>query len=261
MAEVSQQMFLGTQEVFGIQNQIWTGINPYELPAPPAATYVTGGLIYYVDAGDASSYPGSGSTWTDISGQGRTTTLNNGPTYDSNNGGSIDFDGVNDNAQTTSGFNPNLTTKTLIGWCKLNSITQQGGGLIGAGWPANSQTFDTIVYNETNNGWMFGSDNFNRTFSSGVKETSTNDWVMISAVYESGTNGYKMYRQNTLIAQGTQSVLTINDANSAYWLGKRHSTATGPLDGYISVGMIYNRALSSTEITQNYDYFKGRYGL
>jgi len=264
MAEVSQQIYLGNEQVFGFQNQIWTGINPYEL-VPAAATYVTGGLIYYVDAGVASSYPGSGTTWTDISGQNRTTTLRNGPTYNSGSGGTLIFDGTNDFAQVATGFNPNLTTKTMIGWCKLGSITQQGGGLIGAGYTLTGSfepaTFDAIVYNETNQGWGFGSNGFSRTFWSGVKETSTNDWVMITAVYASGTNGYKMYRQNSLIAQGTQSVLSINSVNSGYWLGKRHAELTGPLSASISVGMIYNRALSSTEITQNYNYFKGRYGL
>jgi hypothetical protein len=230
----------------------------------PATTppYVTDGLIYYVDAGNTSSYPGSGTTWTDLSGQGRTTTLVNGPTFDSGNGGSINFDGSNDYAQVASGFNPNLTTKTMIGWVKLKNVSQQGGGLIGSGYSlAALNTFDTIVYNETNEGWGFGSNNFARTFWSNVKETSTNDWVMITGVYASGTNGYKMYRQDQLIAQGTRNVLSVNNANSGYWLGKRHATTTGPLNAYIAVGMIYNKALSATEIAQNYNHFKGRFGL
>jgi hypothetical protein len=227
----------------------------------PTTPYVTDGLIYYVDAGDTDSYPGSGTTWTDLSGQGRTTTLINGPTFDSGDGGSINFDGSNDFAGVQS-FNPNITTKTMLGWVRLKNISQQGGGLIGSGFTSyNANTFDAIVYNETNQGWGFGSDGFARTFWSGVKETSTDDWAMITAVYQSGTNGYKMYRQDTLIAQGTKSVLTINNANSGYWLGKRHAATTGPLNAYIAVGMIYNKALSSTEVTQNYNHFKGRFGL
>jgi hypothetical protein len=227
---------------------------------PPAI--VTDGLIYYVDAGNTSSYGGSGTTWYDLSGQNRTTTLYNGPTFDSANSGSINFDGSNDYAQIATGFNPNLTTKTMIGWCKLKSTTQQGGGLIGAGNNmGSSDAFDSIVYNETNDGWGFGSDGFNRTFWTGVKETSTNDWVMITGVYATGSNEYKMYRQDTLIGSGSKSILTINNANSGFWLGKRFETSTGPLNAYISVGMIYNRALSASEVTQNYNFFKGRYGL
>ena len=58
----------------------------------------TSGLIFYLDAANTRSYPGSGTTWTDLSGNGNTGTLTNGPTYSSANGGQIVFDGSNDNA-------------------------------------------------------------------------------------------------------------------------------------------------------------------
>ena len=61
-------------------------------------TTVTSGLVLCLDAGNAKSYPGSGTVWTDLSGNGNTGTLINGPTYNSANGGSIVFDGVNDYA-------------------------------------------------------------------------------------------------------------------------------------------------------------------
>ncbi|MFM7065351.1 MAG: hypothetical protein ACKO0U_00750, partial [Gammaproteobacteria bacterium] len=57
---------------------------------------VNSGLVLSLDAGNARSYPGSGSTWTDLAAAARTGTLTNGPTYSSSNGGSIVFDGVND---------------------------------------------------------------------------------------------------------------------------------------------------------------------
>src|SRR6056300_246225 len=59
------------------------------------APIVTDGLVFYVDAGNSNSYPGSGGTWTDLVG-GNDGTLTNGPTYNSGNGGSIVFDGVDD---------------------------------------------------------------------------------------------------------------------------------------------------------------------
>jgi hypothetical protein len=261
MAIVGQGLYLGNEPIQLIQNNNQVLANPFDFDETPP--YITDGLIYYVDAGNTSSYPGSGTTWTDLSGAGRTTTLTNGPTFDSANGGSINFDGTNDYAVVASGFNPNITTKTMLGWCKLKNVSQQGGGLIGAGFVLGFElTFDAIVYNETNDGWGFGSNNFARTFWSGVKETSTDDWVMITAVYAAGTNAYKMYRQDLQIAQGTQSVLSINNANSGYWVGKRHTnTPNGPLNAYIAVGMIYDRALTADEITQNYNHFKGRFGL
>ena len=63
---------------------------------------VTDGLVLCLDAGNVKSYPGSGTTWTDLSGKGNTGTLTNGPTYSSANGGSIVFDGVDDRVSGTS---------------------------------------------------------------------------------------------------------------------------------------------------------------
>ena len=53
---------------------------------------VRDGLVLNLDAGEPSSYPGTGTAWTDLSGNGNTGTLTNGPTYSSANGGSIVFD-------------------------------------------------------------------------------------------------------------------------------------------------------------------------
>jgi hypothetical protein len=61
-------------------------------------------LQLYLDAGNASSYPGSGTAWTDLSGNSRNGTLTNGPTYSSDNGGSIVFDGSNDFVQCTVSY-------------------------------------------------------------------------------------------------------------------------------------------------------------
>ena len=57
---------------------------------------VMNGLVLALDAANPKSYPGSGTTWTDLSGRGNTGTLTNGPTYSSANGGSLVFDGTND---------------------------------------------------------------------------------------------------------------------------------------------------------------------
>ena len=63
---------------------------------------VTDGLVLCLDAADNNSYPGSGNTWTDLSGQGNNGTLVNGPTFNSGNKGSLDFDGTNDHVRITS---------------------------------------------------------------------------------------------------------------------------------------------------------------
>ena len=219
---------------------------------------VLNGLVLALDAANTKSYPGSGTTWTDLSGRGNTGTLTNGPTYSSANGGSIVFDGADDYINGSS-FTPNITNKTLSGWVKLSSTTQQGGGLINL-QSDDGATFDAIVYNETNNGWGFGSNGFARTGWSGVKETSTSDWVNIVATYEN--LNYKMYRNGILIYTLTSfNALNFNFSSKSL-VGYRHTGGIGAfLSGNIAQTQIYNRALSAAEVSQNFNALRGRYGI
>ena len=74
MAEVSQQMFLGNVPVFGYQNESLVAINLFD-----KIDIVQNGLQLWLDAGDTASYPGSGTTWTDLSGNSYNATLVNTP--------------------------------------------------------------------------------------------------------------------------------------------------------------------------------------
>ena len=227
-----------------------------------ALPFVTSGLIFYVNAGSTSSYPGTGTEWYDISGQNRTVDLIGGPTFSTDGGGSIVFDGVNDRAATTD-FSINLTEKTMLAWVRVTNynVSGNGDGVIGSG-KDGSTSFDAITYNETNQGWGFGSEGFARTSWSNVKEIS-DDWVMITAVYQSGTDGYKMYRNDELILTATHDVLDLNVSDVLFYFGWRSlfgGTYYGYLDGKIGIGMIYDRALSSAEVETNFNVFKGNYG-
>jgi hypothetical protein len=83
-----------------------------------ASPLITTGLMLYLDAGNALSYPGSGTTWTDLSGNGRDGTLTNGPTYSATNGGSIVFDGSNDYVQCLGSLT--VTAATFVSWIRRN---------------------------------------------------------------------------------------------------------------------------------------------
>lgn len=218
---------------------------------------VKAGLILDLDAGNTSSYSGSGTTWTDLSGSGYNATLYNGPTFNSGNGGSIVFDGSNDYAQTAN-LTSVVSEKTLAAWCQLGSTTQSGGGLIGV-MSTDGSIFDTIVYNETGQGWGFGSNNFFRTAWSGVSESSTSAWVYLAATYSN--NLYKLYRNGVLILTTTAYSLYTFNIGINFIVGKRHSTVTGPLNAKIAKATVYNRALSALEIGTNFDALRGRYGL
>jgi hypothetical protein len=215
------------------------------------------GLLLNLDAGNAASYPGSGSTWTDLSGNSNTVTLYNGPTFNSGNGGSIVFDGSNDYAETAS-ISTTITEKTLAGWVQLGNVSQTASGLVGV-MSTDGSVFDTIVYNETGSGWGFGSDFFNRTIWSGVLETSTSAWSHIVATY--ANNNYRMYRNGVLIASTASYLTRTFSTSSKLILGKRTLTSTGPLNGKIAHASIYNRALSAVEVGANFDALRSRFGL
>ena len=218
---------------------------------------ITSGCVLSLDAAERLSYPRTGTTWRDLSGNNNNGTLTNGPTFNAGNLGSIVFDGTNDYV-ISSNFTPNFSTKTLSGWVKLSSISQQGGGLITL-QSIDGLVFDSIVYNETGQGWGFGSNGFSRTNWSGVSETSTSVWVNITATYEN--SNYRMYRNGILIYTLTSFGALNFNFNSNVQLGYRHLGSSGYLAATISQGFVYNIALSAAQVLQNYNATKGRFGL
>ena len=219
---------------------------------------VTNGLVLALDGADKNSYPGTGTTWKDLSGNAYNGTLTNGPTFSNTNGGNISFDGTNDYV-VSSNFTPNFSTKTLSGWVKLGSTSQQGGGVVTL-QSTDGVTFDAIVYNETAQGWGFGSNGFSRTGWSGVSETSTSVWINIVATYENLS--YKMYRNGSLILTLTSYNALNFNFNSNVQLAYRHlGGGSAFLLGNIAQALVYNRALTATEVLRNYNATKTRFGL
>ena len=84
------------------------------------------GLVLHLDAANNKSYPGSGTTWTDLSGNDNNGTLTNGPTFNASNMGSIALDGTNDYIYRSSLSNFNSSTYTVLLWAKFNSMSTYG---------------------------------------------------------------------------------------------------------------------------------------
>jgi hypothetical protein len=168
----------------------------------------------------------------------------------------IIFDGTNDYGQTGV-FLPNITDKTYEAVTRVYDINHQAGGVIGI-MGESGEPFDTIVYNETGQGWGFGSTGFERTAWSGVKETTTG-FVHLVATYSNYS--YKLYRNGQLILTTTAYPILNYNFNSVIIFGKRHGATTGPYNGEIPVAKIYNRVLSQAEVTQNFKKYQTRFGL
>lgn len=216
----------------------------YQPPIP--AGIVTTGLILYLDAGVPASYPGTGTAWTDITFNGNNGTLTNGPTFSSANGGSILFDGVDDyialtnvnlNISAANNFVWNAWIKTpavLSGYKMIFSTNQN---YIYLALFNNQFAFDTRVAAQVRFGTL-----------------TTNTWYNVTIVRRSDVD-YR-YINGVLIDTNADAFTPTSTFNIGRWAFNN----TLYYNANISVISMYNTSLTATEVLQNFDTLKSRYG-
>jgi hypothetical protein len=219
---------------------------------------VTSGLVLCLDAANPRSYSGTGTTWTDLSGNNNTGTLTNGPTFSGANQGTFVFDGTDDNVQlgNASAFLP-TSAITINCWAKTRVVqvykkifvtvsvgTQSITGVYFSLGPATDNIYLGII---TNNGSQYATSTTN---------PSTTLFSNFCGTYD-GTN-IRLYLNGTLLATQAHTGTIVNTG-----IGRISGYDNGGeiWDGNISTFSIYNRALSTSEILQNYNATKTRFGL
>lgn len=212
---------------------------------------VRNGLVLCLDAGSSKSYPGSGTSWFDRSGNNNHGVLTNGPAFSSANGGSVVFDGTNDcvvinnNASILSS-----TAYTKIAWFYPTSFSTSNN--IISGGNSGQHAFWLAGGNKLNSG-------HNGSWSTVVSNTtlSLNTWYF-GAVTFNTTTGWILYLNG--VSEST-SVNTTTFTGNGEILIAAYSTGSNVFTGRIACSYIYNRVLSASEILQNYNVTKGRFGL
>lgn len=210
---------------------------------------VTDGLVLNLDAANGSSYPASGTTWTDLSGNGNNGTLTNGPTFDPISGGSIVFDGVND--QIVTGYYVPGSARSYFVWIKYNKVTSLSGGYALTGTQqVSAYTYVGII----NGGEFYYYGGTTGGTISGTK-LQANVWYQQGLViFSDGSR--KLYLNGVEIHSATGSVG--NTATLPFQVGRVNSGGHF-VDGNIAQVSLYNRALTAAEIQQNYNAFAPRY--
>ena len=208
---------------------------------------VIDGLRFCLDAANTKSYPGSGTTWTDISGKNHAGTLTNGPTFSSDNGGSIVFDGSNDYVNATPITKP--ASCTFSCWAKSTDVSTVM--LFNAG--AHSAGPDLFFHSGiiSWNTWDANNNPFGNVPSSAT-DGKYHNYVVVN---DSSSNT-KLYYDTELL--GTATYKSATGTNTLYIGGTTH---TYQWSGSISSFMIYDKLLTESEILQNYNSHKGRFGL
>lgn len=225
------------------------------------ASIVRNGLVLYLDAANVKSYPGTGTTWTDLSGSGNDGTLVNGPTYSSANKGSLSFDGSNDWFSTILSIGDANTSFSWGGVVKVNSSTSTNFFLFG-NYTENATTpFFAIAFNNSgDNTFIYIRDSAGGTaISSGNTNLDLSTWYYLMGVRDAGANQVKLYVNGVLVDTdtfaGSHNVKsTTNNFGGVRHLGNYTNCNIGTIH-------VYNRALTAQEIQQNFNALRGRYGI
>jgi hypothetical protein len=232
---------------------------------------VTSGLVLNLDAGNTKSYPRSGTVWRDLSGNNNSGSLVNGPTFNSQNGGSIVFDGVDD----------------YVGWDTLDAVKWQN-------W--TSITIETVfklvsysggfggrqyLFDFRDNGGVSGAlgcfyDSslspvgfklFYNTVDNSYEEPLITTFSLNSLIYyqvtfdkTSSVNNIKHYINGTNVFTRSITINSNTTNTGRVWIG-RYAGGSYQWNGNIYTFRAYNRALTPTEVQQNYNAQKSRFNL
>ncbi len=240
---------------------------------------VKNGLVLDLDAAKRDSYAGVGTAWNDISGNRNNGTLTNGPTFNSSNNGSIVFDGTNDFCSfpgNTFGYSPGTTgeislemwiypTGPYTSYLAEPPITNLGGFFgqsyfnNSVGWGLGMATQSGVNYFS----WQV------RNFANAVNIGSTtvsafvnNNWYHVVGIFARNSfsrlyiNGVNVSSVSSTSLNGISITPSLLDASIGRGGGQPFYSGCR-----IGQSRIYNRALSASEILQNYNATKGRFGL
>jgi len=222
---------------------------------------VTSGLVMYLDAGQTSSYSGSGSTWTDISSSAKTITLAGDPKFVSLGVSSFfRFNGVSTYAEgNVSGVISGLTNASCNIWYRPLSVDDNG-----------------MLYDHHNYSSAGTRDNFSirQNWSGGntAGYTTNSDGNFTSVNFENANANLHLWRNYTQVRRDGTMYAFVNgvQVNSSAITGTIRTTSTlkigqdaintNYLHADFALMQTFNRGLTDEEVLQNFNYFKGRYG-
>ena len=228
---------------------------------------VTDGLLVYLDAANSKSYPGSGADWTDLTGNAHNATLVNSPTHNSDVG-FISFNGTDQYANhTVDSISTGTTNFTFEVWFKMRTLPTAQYGANGHIWggengndvvlyvnPASSgESQLNLIYDDSR--YVSGTGHFTDgtiTANSWVQWTCQGKTDGTIAHYLNG----KLDRTFNAARPGQESRLRNLDAMIAY-----DSRYGGYSELDCAVIKEYHRILTATEVAQNFEALRGRFGL
>jgi hypothetical protein len=227
----------------------------------------TQGLVLNLDAAIKGSYPGTGTTWTDVSNNGNNGTLTNGPTFSSVDYGSIVFDGTNDYVDTPYTTPIGLGGFSYSTW--VNFTSSQIGGIVVK--RIGSPTFEQLSLsvagdsngNTTGSKFIFNDVQNISNLRLGITSGSYNDgrWHNVTLTRTSTTT--TMYVEGAPTVTITSAPLNLSTATKLFVgrSGDNQTIGGIPFSGSIALAQVYNQSLTQFQVWQNFNAYKSRYGI
>ena len=212
---------------------------------------VTDGLKLWLDASNPASYSGSGTTWFDLSGNNNNGTLINGVSYSTTNGGVMVLDGIDD--KINCGTNFLITNQlTMSIWAYNEGGNSPYARIIGVegAW---------IGINDGRNAQSLGFFGSGIDINFPIVPIVSNKWSNIT--YRYAVDGIELWVDGVYYSKIAKTGNLNSIGTTPVTIGGRISDNLRQLKGRISSALIYNRALTPTEILNNYNATKSKYGI
>ena len=224
------------------------------------------GLVLNLDSENYNSYPGTGTTWSDLSPSGNDATLVNGPTYQSEPA-AIVFDGIDDYVEGTSSIQVQPSSITIESWIKPT-----GNG-------SHADSFGNTIFTAMGGAYLLESGAIlaysysaqRITLSTDVNtyyhavDVDLNDGIHhVAATYDPDRGSSKIYIDGQLVGtnSNTDPINYGSASNNSYQVGRWGYSSYGRhFEGNIYEVQVYDRALTDDEIAYNFEARRGRYGI
>ena len=237
-------------------------------PQPAPGEIVTSSLFLHLDASNTSSYPGSGTTWFDLTENNNDATID-GATYSATDGGIFDLDGINDSISIPHVSSLSLSTsvqRTIQVWVKIDALPALNAQVPVFGKLSNSFGFDGYW------GGLFSNAGVVRCVTNGTSvqrisnstlNVSIDNWYLFTFISQitSTSNTTKIYINETEYITAEHGSDSYSESNPLYLGFIGSGVSSNYLNGKIGACYFYTKGLSAAEISQNFGATKTRYGL
>jgi uncharacterized repeat protein (TIGR02543 family) len=226
-------------------------VNRWPVIATPSI--VTSGLKISLDAGNASSYSGSGTTWTDLSGNGKSGTWQQSPTFNSASGGSIAMGSTTSQYMSSAALGA-MSVFTAEVWVKFNAIPTSNNCILTDKYTASGISLSLCFRNDQKiYGGYWRSDVWYLTAGTAIPSINTWYHFAYTVSLSGSTYTYILYQNGVPVGSPLTGTVAPTSGNTGFLVGTNWNANTTVVNGDISIVRVYDKALTAAEVVQNYN--------